>query len=359
MMYQITDNRIDAKPDYSLDPLQLEFGKRFAPNMFSCEYKNGAWSTGQLKPVDKLSLHPAAIVFHYGQAIFEGMKAYLGPEGTPLLFRPEENARRMIKSAHRLDLPEIPEELFLQAVSLVVESNLAYIPLSPGSLYLRPTMFGTEGCLGVRGSSEVLFYILALPTGSYFKGNAQGPGSVSVMVSEDVARASRGGLGAAKAAANYAVSLKTIREGKERGCSQVLFLDAQGTGQIEEMGGMNIFFVEGTKLMTPALTDTILEGITRKSIVELAPTLGYQVEQRKISMAEVTEGIRHGRISEAFACGTAAVITGINAFRFSEADSVVELSSAPGPVTSELYQTLTAIQYGRAEDRFNWVRPVK
>lgn len=355
MSFTITDKSIEAKPDYSLDPEQLVFGKSFAANMFVCEYKDGQWGVGEIKPLEDFKLHPAAVVFHYGQALFEGMKAFLGHDGQPLLFRPLENAKRLNKSAARLDLPTIPEEFFLEAVKKVVSTNRAFIPESPGNLYLRPTMIGVEPCIGVRGSTENLFFIIALPTGSYFKGvGVSGVGSVAVLISQDVARAAAGGLGGVKAAANYAVTLKTIREAKDQGYSQVLFLDAQKSQYIEEMGGMNIFFYIGNKLVTPSMSDTILEGITRKSILELAPKLGIEVEEKRISLKEIFDGIQNGSISEAFACGTAAVLTGISSFKLSLDHSICNLKESPGPVTKKIYAALTAIQRGEAEDIFGW-----
>jgi len=355
MSFTITDNSIPAKPDYSLDPEQLEFGKRFAANMFVCEFHDGKWGAGEIKPLEDFKLHPAAIVFHYGQALFEGMKAYLGPDGEPLLFRPLENAKRLNKSACRLDLPQFPEELFLEAVKKVVSTNRAFIPEKPGNLYIRPAMIGVEPCIGVRGSADNIFFIIALPTGSYFKNvGASGVGTVPVLISEDVARAAKGGLGGVKAAANYAVTLKTIHEAKDLGYSQVLFLDAQKREFIEEMGGMNVFFYSEGKLITPSMTDTILDGITRKSILELAPTLGIEVDERKISLKEIVDGINSGSVTEAFACGTAAVLTSISSFKLSIQGTVCKLKEAPGPVTKKIYSALTAIQRGEAEDPFGW-----
>jgi branched-chain amino acid aminotransferase len=356
MSFTITDKSIPAKPDYSLDPELLEFGKKFAANMFVCEYKNGKWGEGQLKPLEDFKLHPAAIVFHYGQALFEGMKAFKGPDGQALLFRPMENARRLNKSAERLAFPTFPEDFFLEAVKKVVSSNYSFIPGKPGNLYIRPAMIGVEPCIGVRSSVENLFFIIALPTGSYFKNTAVNDvGTVPVLISEDVARAARGGLGGVKAAANYAVTLKTIAEAKDQGYSQVLFLDAEKREFLEEMGGMNIFFYDGEKIFTPKLSDTILEGITRKSIIEIAPRLGIKVEERKIPLVEILEGIEKGEITESFACGTAAVLTGISSFKLSNKGNIYNLKNPAGPITKKIYSALTAIQRGETEDPFNWV----
>ncbi len=353
--FLIKDNSVDAKPDYSINPQELEFGKKFAANMFTCRYANGAWEEGEIAPFSELTLHPAAIVFHYGQAIFEGLKAYKAPGGGAFLFRPELNAKRLNKSALRLDMPEFPVEHFLEAVKRVVLTNKNFIPEHPGNLYLRPTMIATEPCIGVRGAKELLFYIIALPTGSYFKNAPGNAGSIEVLVAQEVSRASRGGLGSAKAAANYAVSLRSIREAKDLGCAQALFLDSADPDQIEEMGGMNIVFVSGKTLLTPRLTDTILPGITRQSIIEIAPSLGLEVEERKLSLSETLAGIKEGRIQEAIACGTAAVVTGIRSFRLSSSGETISLGAAPGPVTERLYAALTGIQFGKSSDTLGWI----
>lgn len=356
---RIIDRGIVAHPNFSLNPAELEFGRRFAANMLTCTYKDGKWGEAEIKPLEDFQLHPAAIVFHYGQAVFEGLKAYKAKKGSFLLFRPELNAERLNHSAWRLDLPELPMEFLLRAFEDVVRSNKMFVPDTPGSLYLRPTMIGTEACLGVRGAKEVLFYIIALPSGSYFKDVPMGAGAVNVLVSEDVARASRGGLGTAKAAANYAVSLKTIREGKDIGCAQVLFLDSATGEYLEEMGGMNVFFSDGKKLITPELSGEILVGVTRRSILEYAAKAGIPVEERKISLKEILTGIKNGTITEGLACGTAAVVTGIKSLMLSKSGEVLTLPPAPGPMTSKLYSALTGIQFGSAPDEMGWVREVK
>jgi branched-chain amino acid aminotransferase len=352
---QIVDNSIVSQPDYSLNPHELEFGKAFAANMFSCEFRDGAWrQDGELKALETFNLHPASLVFHYAQGVFEGMKAYKGANGEIRLFRPQLNARRMCYSAWRMALPEFPEEWFLSAVRAVVLANKDYIPEAPGSLYIRPTLIGTEACLGVRASAEAVFFVICLPSGSFFKSDVPGPGAVDVLVSEDAPRAFRGGTGSAKAAANYAISLKTIKDAKEMGCAQVLFLDAAEHKYVEEMGGMNVLFSDGKKLITPELTDTILDGVTRRSIIDLARDEGIPVEERKVTIDEIVTGARNGTITEGIACGTAAVVTSIRSLKLSRSQEVVKFATAPGPLTERIFNDLTGIQYGRREDPFCW-----
>lgn len=346
-----------AAPTVNLDPNKIEFGRIFTPTWLACAYKNGAWETPHIDRIDDVPMHPAAIVFHYGQAIFEGMKAYKWADGSVNLFRPIENARRFNRSASRMAMPELNETTFVEGIRTLVDQHRAWVPPNPGSLYIRPTMIATEPCIGVRTANEFLFFTITMPSGSYFPqtSNQSDAGMISVFITTKVGRAARGGTGNVKAAANYAVTLQIIAEGKAQGCSQVLFLDAAGKGQIEEMGGMNIFFIEGKKLITPSLNDTILAGITRDSIVKLAPTLGYKVEERIITLDELTDKIKKGSITEAFACGTAAVICGIKNFKLDNGEEIKVGSGASGPITNHLYDQLTGIQYGKYPDPFNWI----
>src|SRR5665213_557934 len=239
-----------------LDPAKLEFGRTFTPDWFVSEYRNGLWQNSRVEPVHNISLHPAAIVFHYGQSIFEGMKAYRWANGKIALFRPKDNARRFARSAERMAMPPVDPEFFVEAVKALVRTDAEWTPREPGSLYIRPTMMGTEACIGVRASHDFLFFILALPSGAYFKeAGGSSVGTVTVYVAETSSRAAHGGTGDVKASANYAISLHTIEEGKKRGCSQVLFLDSGGRRLVEELGGMNVFFVEEGELVTPPLHD--------------------------------------------------------------------------------------------------------
>ena len=337
---------------------QIEFGKIFAPNFIIAEYKDERWGGLRLEPLHSLEMHPASVVFHYGQAIFEGLKAFKGADGQIRLFRPELNAERFARSAERMLLPVLSESTFIEACMEAVKSNLDYVPDRPGSLYLRPTMIGSEAQIGVRGSKEALFFLLALPAGSYFRESREGAQSIKVFVDESLARAARGGTGDVKTGANYAVTLKSIDRGKKLGCAQVLYLDSFNRGFIEEMGGMNIFFVIEDKLVTPPLTGMILPGITRASVIESAASLGIPVEERPISIHEIEEGSSTNRVTEAFACGTAATIVGINSFLYESGKRVQLPVPSPGEVTQQLLSYIQGIQYGSIPDQQNWTQVV-
>jgi branched-chain amino acid aminotransferase len=347
-----------SQPDRSLDPAKIEFGRSFTPNFFAMHYENGAWGDPVVEPLHNFSLHPAALVFHYAQAIFEGLKAYRWSDGSVVLFRPEANAKRFNSSARRMNMPEVPEQLFLDGISNLVDMERGFVPEAPGSLYIRPTMIATESCVGVRSSKEFIFYVITLPTGAYFPKAPLGAGNIRVQIAESAARAAHGGTGNVKAAANYAVTLRGIEEAKKNGCDQVLYLDATGERFVEEMGGMNVFFVREGQLLTPPLGDTALPGVTRDSILKLAQHLGIPVAEKPLQIDEVVRDIRSGKITEAMACGTAAVVTGIGSLRFEDGE-IVELKQAtPGPVASQLYEILQGIQFGREKDPFGWVRRV-
>ena len=338
-----------------LDPAKLEFGKTFAPDWFVTEYRNGSWQNARVEPWHNISLHPAAIVLHYGQSIFEGMKAYRWANGKVALFRPKENARRFARSAERMAMPPVDTDFFVEAVKALVRTDAEWTPPEPGSLYIRPTMMGTEAGIGVHASHEFLFFVLALPSGAYFKGtSANTVGTVAVYIAETTSRAAHGGTGDVKAAANYAISLRTIEEGKKKGCSQVLFLDSNGKRQVEELGGMNVFFVEENTLYTPPLHDTILAGITRDSLIQVARDLGIAVRETPIQIDEAAEKIQSGKISEVFACGTAAVVIGIDQLVFETGRHLRVGGGTAGELTLKLNSELQGIQFGRLPDRHGW-----
>jgi len=367
-MGTITESNIDidfassaAAPPAGLDlrPDKLEFGRLVTPLWFRSWYRSGHWETGRVEPWTHIELHPAALVLHYAQSIFEGLKAYKTPDGSVALFRPEMNARRMQHSAARMAMPEVPEAMFVEAIRTLVDCQKKWIPEPPGSLYIRPAMIGTEACIGVRASHEYLFFVIVSPSGSYFPGLPPGKtGTVRVLVSETVGRAAVGGTGDAKASANYSVTLQVIEAAKKKGCAQVMFLDSRGTRTVEEMGGMNVFFLRGSMLITPPLTGTLLAGITRDSILKLAPTLGIPVSEEAIPFDRLLEQVKTGQVSEAFACGTAAVITGIESFALEDGREARVGSGECGPVTQKLFEALTNIQYGVAKDPFGWVMKV-
>ena len=351
----IRDASVPRPPAGDLDPARLEFGKNFCPNMFRTDYSNGQWNDPRIEPLHPLELHPGAIGLHYGQAIFEGLKAFRHPDNRIAVFRPDANARRLNTSAAILDMPALPEELFLEATRQLVAVERDYVPRAPGSLYLRPTMVATEACLGVASAKEYVFYIVALPTGSYFKEAAIGAGSVKVLISDSSVRAVPGGTGAAKAAGNYAATLRITTRAKSMGCAQVLFLNALDRKSIEEMGGMNIFFVRNGVLVTPPLTDTILRGTMRDSLIAIAPDVGVTVEETPLDIDDIVAGVRDGSITEGIACGTAAALTGISALVRESGESVSFGGGAPGPVTTRLYEHIQGIQRGLRPDTRGWL----
>ena len=352
---EIRDASVPKAPDFDLDPARLEFGRVFCPNMFLADYHGGQWHDPRLEPLHTLALHPAAMALHYGQAIFEGLKAFRQADGRIAIFRPDANARRLNRSAEILDMPKLPEELFVEATRRLVAAHRDYVPQDPGSLYIRPAMVATEACLGVRSSTEYVFFILGLPTGSYFKETSGGAGSVKVLISESSVRAFPGGIGAAKAAGNYSASLRITSRARSLGCAQVLFLSATDRASIEEMGGMNIMFVRDGVLVTPPLTDTILRGVTRESILACAADLGIPVQETPLDIHGILQGIQNGSVSEGIACGTAAVLTGINGFVRESGETVTFRTPSPGPITSRLYESIQDIQRGRRPDTHGWL----
>jgi branched-chain amino acid aminotransferase len=338
------------------DPLKLPFGRNFTDHMFSMDHSGSGWQNPRIKPFQPLVLSPAANVFHYSQEVFEGQKAYKSPKNETLLFRPLENARRLNRSLQRLCMPEIPEELFLEAECELLKIEERWIPGQKGaSLYIRPTVIGTEAALGIKASSEYLFYIILSPVGPYFK---EGFNPISLWVSDSYSRAGNGGTGEAKTGGNYAGSLLATRQATQNGFSQVLWLDAGEHRFVEEVGAMNIFFVLDGKLVTPALGGTILHGITRKSVLELAPELGLEVEERRIAIEEVIDGIQNGKLTEIFGAGTAAVISPVGKIAFQGRDHTIN-GNQTGPWAQKLFATLTGIQYGEIEDKHGWVHRVK
>ena len=329
------------------------FGKVFSDHMVTVRWSaSQGWHDGQLRARAALSLDPAAAVLHYAQEIFEGMKAYKLVDGGIGLFRPNENAARFARSAERMAMPPVPEDLFLQAIEALVRIDADWIPPGEGSLYLRPFMFATEAFLGVRPAAEYTFCVIASAVGAYFKGGAK---PVTVWVSDDYSRAADGGTGAAKCGGNYAASLLAQAQAIAQGCDQVVFLDASEHRWIEELGGMNIFFVlDDGVLVTPPLGGTILPGITRDSIIALACDMEMEVRERPYSFDEWRADTASGRVRETFACGTAAVIATIGEVRHREGVFKVG-DGTEGPVTRHLRDHLVAIQHGMGADARSWI----
>ena len=331
------------------------FGVHFTDHMVAIRWhKDSGWHDAQVMPYGPISLDPAAAVLHYGQEIFEGIKAYRHADGSIWTFRPQANGARLQRSAARLALPQLPVELFTESLKQLIAVDAAWVPdQDEASLYFRPFMIGDEAFLGVRGAHQASYYVIASPAGPYF---AKGVAPVSIWLSTEYARAAKGGTGAAKCGGNYAASLLPQQKAQEQGCSQVLFLDPVEGRYLEELGGMNVFLVYGktNTLVTPVLSGSILEGITRESILQLARDRGMTVEERQVSIDEWKDGVASGQITEVFACGTAAVVTPIGQLK-GEGFSVGDINAPAGEVTMSLRKELTDIQYGREPDRHGWL----
>ncbi|GAB6180551.1 branched-chain amino acid aminotransferase [Desulfotomaculum defluvii] len=344
----------ELKPLYE-DESKLVFGSIFTDRMFTMHYANKEWNESRIERYRSFNLDPSSCVFHYSQEIFEGLKAYAAEDGRILLFRPDQNAKRMNRSAERLVMPTIPEEDIIQAITELVLAEKRWLPKQPGtSLYIRPTMIATEAFLGVHPSSEYIFYIIISPVGAYYKGGFK---PIKLYVEDIFVRSNIGGVGDVKTGGNYAASLMAGHKAQQKGFSQVLWLDGRERKYVEEVGAMNMFFVYGNKLVTPMLTGSILPGITRASVLELAKYLGLETEERLISIDEVIEGINSGTITEAFGSGTAAVISPVGSLYYKEKDYFIN-NEQVGPVTQRLYDKLVNIQYGREKDPFGWVREI-
>jgi len=338
------------------------FGTYFTDHMLTVEWTpDRGWHDARITAYGPLTLDPATAVLHYAQEIFEGMKAYRHPDSSIHTFRPEENAARMVRSSGRLALPVLPVEDFVACVDALVEIDARWVPAQDGagekSLYLRPFMFASEAFLGVRPSQHVTFMVIASPAGSYFPGGVK---PVSLWLSEEYTRAGRGGMGAAKTGGNYASSLVAQQEAIAQGCDQVVFLDGAEGRYVEELGGMNLYFVHRDgRIVTPE-TGTILEGITRDSIIELAGKQGHQVEERRFSIEEWRDGVTSGEITEIFACGTAAVITPVGELRWAGGSlpSPIATDPATGSTAMRLREQLVGIQLGLEDDTFGWLHRV-
>jgi branched-chain amino acid aminotransferase len=337
------------------------FGRYFTDHMVEiCWTAGRGWHDPQVGPYRELVMDPASMVLHYGQAVFEGLKAYRQPDGTVSSFRPLANAARLRASARRIAMPELPDELFLGSLRELVRADLGWVPAAGGeeSLYLRPMLFATEVGLGVRPARTYRYLLIASPAGPYFRDGLQ---PVAVWLCTEYVRAAPGGTGAAKFAGNYAASLLAQQQAADRGCDQVVWLDAVERRWVEEMGGMNLYFVFGegpqARLVTPELTGALLPGITRDSLLTLARDHGLSVEERRISTEEWEKGVQTGDISEVFACGTAAVITPVGRVAHSGGEFTIG-TGGPGPITARLRASLTAIQRGAAPDPHHWMIPL-
>jgi len=325
--------------------------------MFVMDYETGkGWHDARIEPYQPISLEPSAMVFHYGQEMFEGLKAYKTEDGRILLFRPEKNIERANNTNVRICIPEIPEEDFLQAIKEVVKLDESWIPTKPGtSLYIRPFIIATDPFLGVRPSDTYKFLIILSPVGAYYP---EGLNPVKIWIEDEYVRAVKGGIGEAKTGANYVASLRSQVKAHEEGYSQVLWLDGVARKYIEEVGAMNIFFKIGGKIVTPALNGSILPGVTRASVIQLCKEWGLTVEERKIDINEIKEAYDNGTLEEVFGSGTAAVISPVGQLRWE--DKIMQVKDGGiGEYSQKIYDTITGIQLGKLEDTFNWTVQVK
>ena len=330
----------------------LGFGKIFTDHMFVMNYTEGmGWHDARIEPFHDISLSPACVVFHYGQEMFEGMKAYRGENGETYLFRPERNAQRANESNRRLCIPDIPEDIFVEAVKAVVKVDEDWIPTEPGtSLYIRPFVIATDAFLGVAPSKTYLFMVILSPSGAYY---SEGLAPVGIWIEDDYVRAVKGGMGYAKTGGNYACSLAAQVKAHDAGFSQVLWLDGVERRYIEEVGAMNIFFKIDGKVVTPMLNGSILPGVTRNSVLQLLTSWGIPCEERRISVDELLEAQANGKLEEVFGTGTAAVISPVGKLRYKE-DVMTIGDGGIGPVSQKIYDTITGIQTGKIDDPFGW-----
>ena len=344
---------LKEKPDSST----LGFGRIFTDHMFVMDYsREQGWHDARIVPFGDISLHPASTVLHYGSEIFEGLKAYRRKDGRVQLFRPTENIKRLNNSAERLCLPQIPEEDFMQILDTFIGLEKDWTPSAEGtSLYIRPFMFGNDENLGVHAVNHAKFVIILSPVGSYYK---EGINPVKIMIEDKDVRAVRGGTGYAKCGGNYAASNRAGEKAEEKGYSQVLWLDGVERKYIEEVGAMNVMFKIDGEIVTPALTGSILPGITRKSCIEVLKDEGYTVSERLLSVDELGDALKNGKLEEAWGCGTAAVVSPIGELCYKDVKYTIN-NGEIGKVTQHLYDTLTGIQWGNLPDAKGWTYPIK
>lgn len=351
-MLDIRIERTTTPKEKPTDESKLGFGHIFTDHMFVMNYDTGlGWHDARIVPFGDISLSPAAMCLHYGQEIFEGLKAYRTADGSVQLFRPDENFKRMNVSNERMVIPPVNEEDCLQALKTLVKLEEDWVPHTDGaSLYIRPFIFATDPYVGVRPADHYLFIIILSPSGAYY---STGLNPVKIYVEKKYVRAVRGGTGFAKTAANYAISLKGQQEAHEQDYEQVLWLDGVEQKYIEEVGSMNIFFVIDGEVITPQLTGSVLPGITRKSALEICKKRGYKVSERRITIEEVAKAYDEGKLNEVFGTGTAAVISPVGHLKWG--DKIMTINNNEiGPISQMLYDTMTGIQWGKIEDEFGW-----
>jgi branched-chain amino acid aminotransferase len=351
MSHNIPITKVKESKVNQLDFNNIPLGTTFTDHMFICDYENGEWVNPKIVPMGLIPTHPAAMALHYGQAIFEGMKAYKDSDGEPMLFRPEQNAKRLNKSADRMGMPNVPEDLFIEALKALVGLEQNWIPPQDGSaLYLRPFMYADEPFIGMRAATHYKFIIMASPAGPFFSKR------IKLWAERHYIRAAHGGTGEAKAAGNYAAAIRPTELAKAKGYDQVLWLDAAEHQYIQEVGTMNIFFKINGEFITPQLDGSVLHGITRASVIELLRDMNYNVTERKITISEIKEASENGTLEEAFGTGTAVGIAYIQEIGL-EGD-IIHVSDE-SPVGLKVNDTLNAIKTGRLEDKFGWMTKVE
>ena len=351
MSYSIKITKVEQSKVNEVDLNNLTMGTQFTDNMFICDYENGEWINPRIEPLNLIPTHPAAMSLHYGQAIFEGMKATLGKNEVPLLFRPEENAKRMNFSADRMGMPFFPEDLFVEALKKFVAIEKNWIPTQEGSaLYLRPFMYADEPFIGMRAATSFKFIVMASPAGPFFSKR------IKLYAETKYIRAANGGTGEAKAAGNYAAAIRPTEIAKAKGYDQVLWLDARDFEYIQEVGTMNIFFKIDGKVITPNLSGSVLSGITRMSVIDLLRDKGFEVTERPIKISEIIEASNNGTLEEAFGTGTAVGIAMIEEIGYKEIAIKLPIEN---PVSQDINRTLNAIKTQKIEDKFGWIVEAK
>ncbi|TVQ66116.1 MAG: branched-chain amino acid aminotransferase [Balneolaceae bacterium] len=334
---------------------KLEFGRIFSDHMFQITYRDGAWQEPEILPYGAITFHPSMMALHYGQAIFEGMKAYYAGENRVNLFRPEDHLERLNNSARRLCMPEMELSVFIEALEELMKLDYPWVPRKIGqALYIRPVMFASEEYLAAKVSAEYKFFIITSPVAAYY---SEGFNPVSLTTTDTFVRAVRGGTGEAKAAGNYGGSFLPAQEAGKKGFTQVLWLDALELKYVEEVGTMNIFFLIGDKLITPKLEGTVLPGITRRSVLSLARNWGLETEERKISIDEVFDSAESGTLREVFGAGTAAVISPVGRIHHRGKELALDTQNI-GPFAMKMFEAITSLQYGKTEDTYGWIHPV-
>ncbi len=347
MKITLTKNK-KVKPDFG----KLGFGKYFTDHMLTMTYSDGKWNEPEIRPYEPVPMDPCTNVLHYGQGIFEGMKAYKTPEGKITMFRAYDNLRRLNKSADRLCMPNVDIELVMDGLKQLLVIDQDWIPTAPGTaLYIRPFMIANDKALGVHAAHNYIFFIILSPVGSYY---AHGLQPTKILVEEEMVRAPLGGTGECKCMGNYAASLFAGEMANKKGYDQVLWLDGKEHKYVEEVGAMNIFFVIDGVVITPALVGSILHGVTRRSVIEVLQKDGYKVEERRISTDEIVKAHKEGRLNEVFGSGTAAVISPVGVLNFRGEDLIIN-NNEMGPISRHAYDRITSIQNGTAADEFGWV----